>query len=81
LVFREQQREELYSTLKTLAPKEEKVIKLRFGVGREREYTVEEIGEEFGVSPEEITDIAESALATLHHNARNLPRLRALSMA
>ena len=47
-------RDETAAILKTLSPKEEKVIRLRFGIGCEREHTLEEIGQEFDVTRERI---------------------------
>ena len=43
-------RDDAANILKTLSPKKEKVIRLRFGIGCEREHTLEEIGQEFNVT-------------------------------
>jgi RNA polymerase primary sigma factor len=53
------------NVLKILPPKEEKVIRLRFGIGCEREHTLEEIGQEFDVTRERIRQIEAKALRKL----------------
>lgn len=72
-------REETASILKTLSPKEEKVIRLRFGIGCEREHTLEEIGQEFDVTRERIRQIEAKALRQLRspERARHLRALLA----
>jgi len=65
---------------KTLSPKEEKVIRLRFGIGCEREHTLEEIGQEFDVTRERIRQIEAKALRQLRAPER-ARRLRALMAA
>ena len=71
-------RDETAGILKTLSPREEKVIRLRFGIGCEREHTLEEIGQEFDVTRERIRQIEAKALRQLRapETAR---RLRALT--
>jgi DNA-directed RNA polymerase sigma subunit (sigma70/sigma32) len=56
-------RDETANILKTLSPKEEKVIRLRFGIGCDREHTLEEIGQQFDVTRERIRQIEAKALA------------------
>ena len=70
-------RDETAGILKTLSPREEKVIRLRFGIGCEREHTLEEIGQEYDVTRERIRQIEAKALRKLRapETAR---RLRAL---
>ena len=58
-------RDETAGILKTLSPKEEKVIRMRFGIGCEREHTLEEIGQEFDVTRERIRQIEAKALRQL----------------
>ena len=72
-------RDETASILKTLSPKEEKVIRLRFGIGCEREHTLEEIGQEFDVTRERIRQIEAKALRQLRspERARHLRALLA----
>lgn len=59
------------NVLKTLPPKEEKVIRLRFGIGCEREHTLEEIGQEFDVTRERIRQIEAKALRKLRQPSRS----------
>lgn len=56
--------------LATLSPREEKIIRLRFGIGEEAEYTLEEIGKRFHVSRERIRQIEKKALNRLRHSSR-----------
>ena len=58
-------RDETAGILKTLSPKEEKVIRMRFGIGCEREHTLEEIGQEFDVTRERIRQLQNIALSKL----------------
>jgi len=73
-------RTEVAEVLKTLTPKEERVIRLRFGIGYEREHTLEEIGQQLDVSRERIRQIAARALQQLQAPERT-GRLRALLAA
>jgi len=72
-------RDETANILKTLSPKEEKVIRLRFGIGCEREHTLEEIGQEFDVTRARIRQIEAKALRQLRspERARHLRALLA----
>jgi len=72
-------RDETANILKTLSPKEEKVIRLRFGIGCEREHTLEEIGQEFDVTRVRIRQIEAKALRQLRspERARHLRALLA----
>lgn len=56
--------------LETLNPREEKIIRLRFGIGEDAEYTLEEIGKRFSVSRERIRQIEKKALNRLRHSSR-----------
>jgi RNA polymerase primary sigma factor len=73
-------RDETAGILKTLSPKEEKVIRLRFGIGCEREHTLEEIGQEFDVHAGTDRQIEAKALRQLRAPER-ARRLRALLAA
>ena len=63
-------RDETANILKTLSPREERVIRLRFGIGCEREHTLEEIGQEFEVTRERIRQIEAEALRQLRSPER-----------
>ena len=69
-------KEQTESVLKTLTPREEKVIKMRFGVGEGTEHTLEEVGKNFAVTRERIRQIEAKALRKLRHPSRSR-RLRA----
>lgn len=62
--------ERVKSILTTLSPREEKIIRLRFGIGEDAEYTLEEIGKRFNVSRERIRQIEKKALNRLRHSTR-----------
>lgn len=61
--------------LNTLPPKEAEVIRLYFGIGKDRSYSLAEIGEKMGVSRERVRQIKVKALRKLRHNSRS-KRLR-----
>jgi RNA polymerase primary sigma factor len=62
--------ERIKGILATLSPREEKIIRLRFGIGEDSEYTLEEIGKRFNVSRERIRQIEKKALNRLRHSSR-----------
>ena len=64
-------KEQLSSVLSTLTPREEKVIRLRFGLDDGRPRTLEEVGEEFNVTRERIRQIEAKALRKLRHPSRS----------
>ena len=64
-------KEQTDSILKTLTPREEKVIKMRFGVGEKSEHTLEEVGQNFAVTRERIRQIEAKALRKLRHPSRS----------
>ncbi len=64
-------REQTQAVLKTLTPREEKVLKLRFGVGDGSEHTLEEVGQSFTVTRERIRQIESKALRKLRHPSRS----------
>lgn len=72
-----QLKHEIDRVLSTLQPKEEQVIRLRFGIGIDDEFTLEEVGKQFGVTRERIRQIEAKALNKL----RQPSRLNALSLA
>ncbi|SVA07100.1 uncharacterized protein METZ01_LOCUS59954, partial [marine metagenome] len=57
--------------LKSLTPREERVIKMRFGVGDGSEHTLEEVGQSFAVTRERIRQIEAKALRKLRHPSRS----------
>jgi RNA polymerase primary sigma factor len=64
-------KEQTDAVLKTLTPREEKVIKMRFGVGDGSEHTLEEVGQNFAVTRERIRQIEAKALRKLRHPSRS----------
>jgi RNA polymerase primary sigma factor len=56
--------------LATLSPREEKVIRLRFGIGERTDHTLEEVGRHFSVTRERIRQIETKALRKLRHSSR-----------
>ena len=57
--------------LSTLTEREEKVLRMRFGIGRKSDHTLEEVGQEFGVTRERIRQIEAKALRKLRHPSRS----------
>ncbi|MCL5436756.1 MAG: RNA polymerase sigma factor RpoD [Candidatus Dependentiae bacterium] len=64
-------KEHVRETLKTLTPREEKVIKMRYGIDVASGYTLEEIGKDFGVTRERVRQIEVKALRKLRHPSRS----------
>ncbi|HMC83044.1 MAG TPA: RNA polymerase sigma factor RpoD [Candidatus Polarisedimenticolia bacterium] len=69
-------KEQTQRVLKTLSPREEMVLKMRFGVGEGSEHTLEEVGQSFAVTRERIRQIESKALRKLRHPSRS-QKLRA----
>ncbi len=63
--------DQLNSILSTLTPKEERVIRMRFGIGEKYDHTLEEVGQVFDVTRERIRQIEAKALKKLKHPARS----------
>jgi len=57
--------------LSTLSPREEKVLKMRFGIGEKTDHTLEEVGQDFEVTRERIRQIEAKALRKLRHPSRS----------
>jgi len=57
--------------LATLAPREERVLKMRFGIGERANHTLEEVGQDFDVTRERIRQIEAKALRKLRHPSRS----------
>ena len=64
-------KEQLMDVLDTLTPREEKVLRLRFGLDDGRARTLEEVGREFNVTRERIRQIEAKALRKLRHPSRS----------
>lgn len=64
-------KEQLMQVLSTLTPREEKVLRLRFGIDDGRQRTLEEVGKEFNVTRERIRQIEAKALRKLRHPSRS----------
>lgn len=64
-------KEKVREVLKTLTPREEKVLKMRFGIDVASEHTLEEVGKDFSVTRERIRQIEVKALRKLRHPSRS----------
>jgi RNA polymerase primary sigma factor len=64
-------KEQTNKVLRTLTPREEQVLKMRFGVGDGSEHTLEEVGRSFNVTRERIRQIESKALRKLRHPSRS----------
>jgi len=63
--------EQTRKVLSTLTPKEEKVLRMRFGIGEESDHTLEEVGQDFDVTRERIRQIEAKALQKLRRKSRS----------
>ncbi|HEY3275031.1 MAG TPA: sigma-70 family RNA polymerase sigma factor [Syntrophorhabdaceae bacterium] len=63
-------REEIGKVLSTLTSREEKIIRMRLGIGEKSDYTLEEVGDVFGLTRERIRQIEAKALKKLQHPSR-----------
>jgi RNA polymerase primary sigma factor len=66
-------REEIHRTLKKLSPREEKIIRMRFGISEKMEHTLQETGDVFGLTRERIRQIESVALRKLRHRDSFVP--------
>lgn len=62
--------EQTRRVLSTLTPREEKVLRMRFGIGEKSDHTLEEVGQDFFVTRERIRQIEAKALRKLRHSSR-----------
>ena len=62
--------EHIQRVLKSLTPKEEKVIRMRFGIGMDRDHTLEEVGKHLSITRERVRQIEAKALRKLKHPSR-----------
>ena len=63
-------KEEIDTVLSTLTPREEKIIRMRLGIGEKTDFTLEEVGDVFGLTRERIRQIEAKALRKLQHPSR-----------
>lgn len=63
-------REQILKVLQTLTPREQKIIKMRFGIGEDRDHTLEEIGQHLSITRERVRQIEFKALKKLKHPSR-----------
>jgi RNA polymerase primary sigma factor len=71
MVYETMLRERVNEVLSTLSPREARVLRLRFGLGNDRPYTLEEVGQKFGLTRERIRQIEGRALRRLRHPCRS----------
>ncbi len=64
--------EQTRRVLATLTPREERVLRMRFGIGEESDHTLEEVGQDFNVTRERIRQIEAKALRKLRHPSRSV---------
>src|SRR6266542_4975314 len=75
-IFRYDLQRQINNALKTLTPREERVLRKRFGIGENTDHTLEEVGQDFAVTRERIRQIEAKALRKLRHPSRS-KKLRA----
>jgi RNA polymerase primary sigma factor len=63
-------REFVVEAISGLSPREERILRMRFGIGGMTEHTLEEVGQTFGVTRERIRQIEATALKKLRHPTR-----------
>jgi len=63
--------EQTRKVLATLTPREEQILRMRFGIGQKTDYTLEEVGKQFAVTRERIRQIEAKALRKLRTTARS----------
>lgn len=67
----EAENETILAVLNSLTERESKVVQLYYGINHERAYTLEEIGDMFGLTRERIRQVKEKALTKLRHTSRS----------
>ena len=70
-LFHSNLRETATRILATLTPREERVLRMRFGIGMNTDHTLEEVGQQFSVTRERIRQIEAKALRKLKHPSRS----------
>jgi len=63
-------RKQIQEVLSTLNKREEKILRMRFGIGEKQDHTLEEVGQDFDLSRERIRQIEDNALRKLKHSSR-----------
>ena len=63
-------KEQTRKVLATLTPRQERVLRLRFGIDENADHTLEEVGQDFGVTRERIRQVEAKALRKLRHPSR-----------
>tara|TARA_Y100001951_G_C11219703_1_gene227998 strand:- start:384 stop:848 length:465 start_codon:yes stop_codon:yes gene_type:complete len=71
-VFLSELKKKVTKVLATLTPREERVLRKRFGIGLKRDYTLEEVGAEFNVTRDRTRQIEAKALRKLRHPSTNV---------
>jgi RNA polymerase primary sigma factor len=61
---------QIQRVLSTLSKREEKIMRLRFGIGEKHDHTLEEVGQDFDLTRERIRQIQDKALRKLKHSSR-----------
>ncbi len=64
-------RETMTRVLETLSPREDRILRMRFGIGMNTDHTLEEVGHQFSVTRERIRQIEAKALRKLKHPSRS----------
>ncbi len=77
-LFENDQASQTRKVLQTLTPREEQIIRMRFGIGDESEHTLEQVGKSFNLTRERIRQLESKALLKLHHSSRS-NRLKAFT--
>jgi RNA polymerase primary sigma factor len=60
----------IQKVLSTLTEREEKILRMRFGIGERHDHTLEEVGQDFDLTRERIRQIEDKALRKLKHSSR-----------
>jgi RNA polymerase primary sigma factor len=70
LVIRSDMARQIQKVISTLNKREEKILRMRFGIGEKQDHTLEEVGQDFDLSRERIRQIEDTALGKLRHSTR-----------